>query len=216
MPVFTSWISWGLRCQALGKPKMPHHNVTPQPQWQTTNPRDTQLNDLSHLVRGEHCLPNNQGMTWVWGAGHLLRSISFEMPRLTANGLYTANGAKFTRRGANLMTWGPCHLLWNLWRGNACVGVSREVRAILTYMSHQWYTTLEWNPKLWNTKMCVAVTVGEVGVKDVMVLKVVSVPPLMWIISSRALHCRLQRSACLWQAAAAADWSFRLSSSSAM
>ena len=95
MPVFTSWISWGLRCQALGKPKMPHHNVTPQPQWQTTNPRDTQLNDLSHLVRGEHCLPNNQGMAWVWGAGHLIRSISFEMPRLTANGLYTANGAKY-------------------------------------------------------------------------------------------------------------------------
>ena len=203
----------GEAMSSVGKPKMPHHNVTLQPQWQTTNPRDTQVNDLSHLVRGEHCLPNNQGMTWViyWGQFRL-RHQGWRLM-----GYILQMGPNITRRGANLMTWGPCHLLWNLWRGNACVGVSREVGAILTYMSHQWYTTLEWNPKLWNTKMCVAVTVGEVGVKDVMVLKVVSVPPLMWIISSRALHCRLQRSACLWQAAAAAaDWSFRLSSSSAM
>ena len=129
----------GSQCQAVGKPKMPHHNVTPQPQWQTTNPRDTQLNDLSHLVRGEHCLPNNQGMTWVWGAGHLLRSISFEMPRLTANGLYTANGAKYyEERGKFDDLRAVPSSVKRLWRGNACnVGVSREVGAILTYMSHQ-------------------------------------------------------------------------------
>ena len=67
MPVFTSWISWG-PCRVLGKLKMPHHNVTFQPQWQTTNPRDAQLNDLSHLVLGVNIVYQ----TTRWWAGYLL------------------------------------------------------------------------------------------------------------------------------------------------
>ena len=126
---------------------MPHHNVTLQPQCQTTNPRDTQVNDLSHLVRGEHCLPNNQGMTWVWAAGHLLRSISFEIPRLTAYVAYTANRAKYYEQGQIWWLEGPLpSSVKRLRQGNACVGVRREVEAIPTYMSHQWYTTLVLEP----------------------------------------------------------------------
>ena len=73
-------MGWRRPCEALGKPKMPHHNVTLGPQWQTTSPRPTQVDDLSHLVRGEHCLPNSRAMTEVWGLlvqmGRTLRASS--------------------------------------------------------------------------------------------------------------------------------------------
>ena len=171
MPGFTSWISWGpgRPCQAVGKPKMPHHNVTLQPQWQTTNPRDTQVNDLSHLVRGEHCLPNNQGMTWViyWGQFRLKHQGWRLMGYILQMGPNITSRAKFDDLRAVPSS------VKRVWQGNACVGVRREVEAILTYISHQWYTTLVLEPE--NTRMCRA-TVEEVKVKDVNVIRSSSTP----------------------------------------
>ena len=161
-------MGWRRPCEALGKPKMPHHNVTLGPQWQTTSPRPTQVDDLSHLVRGEHCLPNSRAMTEVWG-------LLVQMGRT----LRASSRAKF--HGFTGGSYIPKMILETVGRVMHALGSGVRCGAILTDVAH-------------HRTLCMHILVK---LRSARALQAATFSRLMWIISSRApyLHSQVTTTA---------------------
>ena len=161
-------MGWRRPCEALGKPKMPHHNVTPGPQWQTTSPRPTQVDDLSHLVRGEHCLPNSRGMTEVWG-------LLVQMGRT----LRASSRAKF--HGFTAGPYIPKMILETVGRVMHALGSGVRCGAILTDVAH--------HRTLCKCAVCMHILVRF---RSARALQAATFSRLMCIISSRAPYLHSQ------------------------